>query len=494
MKQGIILGLGIIFIIGSCLAGWERTYGGSGYDEGRSIVQVADGGFAVAGTYSGVDTFGIWVLRINPTGDTLWTKIFGGSEFTTGNSIIETSDSGFVVAGFSSNFTNDDAWVLRLNSAGDTIWVKTFDASSKDRAYSIIQTTDGGFALVGETDMLGSGQGDVWVLRLDSSGDTLWSKTYGGIYDDKGYSIIPTTDGGFAVAGTYANDSVDIDLDIWIMRLDSSGDTLWTKKYGGSDWNFGYSIIQTSDDGFAVTGTYSSIVNTDIWVLKLNSFGDTVWTKTYGGTDGEMGHSIVQTFDDGFAITGPTRSFGAGAVDIWILRLDSFGDTLWTRTFGGTDWDRSYSIVQTSDSGFAVVGHTYSFGIGGDVYLIKTDSLGYTAIGEAPSARPEEIAISAFPNPFNSVCRISVDCMVLINQNHTIEIFDLAGRQVAQLPSPSAPLPGGEGGNSFSLWEKVSEGRMRAEFIWQPDKSLGSGVYLIRIKGANASKKIIYMK
>lgn len=162
----------------------------------------------------------------------------------------------------------------------------------------------------------------------------------------------------------------------------SAPDTLWTRTYGGSAPDAGYSVQQTSDGGFIIAGcTYSfGEGDDDIYLVRTDSLGDTLWTRVYGGTSDDAGFSVRQTSDDGFIIVGGTVSFGAGDVDVYLIRTDANGTPLWTKTFGGTDFDNGWSVKQTTDGGFILVGGTISFGAGdsgyADVYLIRTDSLG----------------------------------------------------------------------------------------------------------------------
>jgi len=155
----------------------------------------------------------------------------------------------------------------------------------------------------------------------------------------------------------------------------------WIKTIGGINQEWGYSIVQTSDGGFAIAGYTSSFGagNDDIYVIKLDANGNLQWTKTIGGTNLEWGYSIVQTSDGGFAIVGYTESFGAGLQDVYVVKLDANGNLQWTKTIGGANVDFGNSIVQTSDGGFVIAGHTNSFSGGGgiyDVYIIKLDTNG----------------------------------------------------------------------------------------------------------------------
>jgi len=266
-----------------------------------------------------------------------------------------------------------------------TEWAKTYGGSGGDFASSIQQTTDGGYIVAGSTYSFGASYDyfDFWVLKLDSNGNVTWQKTYGGSGDDVATSIQQTTDGGYIVAGLtdsfgvagYEND------DFWVLKLDSNGNITWQKTYGGSDYDYAYSIQQTTDGGYIVAGSTGSFGADygDSWVLKLDSNGNVTWQKTYGGSGDDVASSIQQTTDGGYIVAGSTDSFGAGGSDAWVLKLGSNGNVTWQKTYGGSGDDVATSIQQTTDGGYIVAGSTDSFGAGGydyDFWVLKLDSSG----------------------------------------------------------------------------------------------------------------------
>ena len=361
---------------------WERTYGGSDEDVAESIVATSDGGYAVAGytKSKGAGSYDIWLLKLDSSGAVVWERTYGGSDWDDAKSIVATSDGGYAVAGYteSKGAGFEDIWLLKLDSSGAVVWERTYGVSNHDKAYSIVATSDGGYAVAGSTNSKGAGSKDIWLLKLDSSGAVLWERTYGVSNHDKAYSIVATSDGGYAVAGS-TNSKGAGSVDIWLLKLDSSGDVVWERTYGGSAWDDAESIVATSDGGYAVAGyTYSKGAGgEDIWLLKLDSSGAVVWERTYGGSDSDVAYSIVATSDGGYAVAGYTKSKGAGSFDIWLLKLDSSGAVLWERTYGGSAWDEAYSIVATSDGGYAVAGYTESKGAGSfDIWLLKLDKEG----------------------------------------------------------------------------------------------------------------------
>ncbi|MGB3479755.1 MAG: T9SS type A sorting domain-containing protein [bacterium] len=312
--------------------------------------------------------------------DTLWTKKYGGSGDDWASSVQLTNDGGFIVVGGTSSFGADsvDLYLLKLNSSGDTLWTKQYGGSGYDGGLAIESTSDSGYIIVGCTSSYGQGDYDVWLIRINSMGDTLWTKTFGGQNADLGYSVQQISDSGFIVVGLYDEGA---NQQVFLIKTDINGDSLWTKKYGAAGYESGRSVQQIADGGFIITGTTRSFGSgeNDIWLLKTDQYGDTTWTKTYGGVDYDEGYDVRQTSDTGYIITGYTLSYGVGLRDIWLVKTNSQGDTLWTRTYGGANYDWGNSVQQTTDGGFIIAGYTWSYGAGrADVFLVRTDTLGDT--------------------------------------------------------------------------------------------------------------------
>ncbi|MCK4498522.1 hypothetical protein KAU25_04930, partial [Candidatus Bathyarchaeota archaeon] len=190
--------------------------------------------------------------------------------------------------------------------------------------------------------------------------------------------VIPTSDGGYALTG-YTDPSGIGNHNLWMVKTDKQGNHVWNRTFGGSLADVGSSIIQTPDAGYVVAGNTRSFGagNDDVWLLKTDRFGNYVWHRTYGGTDHDYGKTVVQTSDGGYAIAGYTKSFGAGGLDLWLVKTDAWGNHQWNQTYGGTQYDWGMSVVQTSDGGYTVAGYTQSFGAGNtDIWLVRisTDS------------------------------------------------------------------------------------------------------------------------
>ncbi|MEO0192922.1 MAG: hypothetical protein ABIM46_09095 [candidate division WOR-3 bacterium] len=226
---------------------------------------------------------------------------------------------------------------------GQWLFAKAFGGFDLDRAHSIIQTSDGGYAVAGWTHISSVGiNWDFLVLKLNLDGSLAWTKRYGGTYDDYAYSITQTSDGGYAVAGSTWSFGVG-GPDFLVLKLNPDGSLAWARTYGGPGSEEAISITQTSDGGYAVAGsTYSfGAGNGDLLVLKLNPDGSLAWARTYGGGSSDWAWSIIQTTDGGYAVAGYTPSFGAGYEDFLVLKLNPDGSLAWARTYGGTDYERA---------------------------------------------------------------------------------------------------------------------------------------------------------
>jgi len=271
--------------------------------------------------------------------------------------------------------------------ASSTMWSQTYGGPNNDLAEAIVQTSDGGYAIAGYTWSFSDDNSALcWLIKVDSSGNMEWNKTYGGQETSSpsadSMAMVQTDDGGYALSCFIAKTLGDeIDSGFWLFKVDSSGNMEWNQKHWREGLNHPYSLVQTADGGYALAGETSG---GDFWFVKMDSLGNMMWNKTYGGGGFDYARSLVQTSDGGYALAGFTQSFGAGETDFWVVKTDSSGNIQWNQTYGGQKGDSVWAIVQTADGGYALAGQTASFGAGeGDAWLIKTDE--YGIVPEFPS-------------------------------------------------------------------------------------------------------------
>jgi len=449
---------------------WQRTYGGSNADEAKSIRQTPDGGYIVAGTTSSNngDVFGnhggldFWVLKLNSTGGIQWKKTYGGSANEQPYAVRPTADGGFVVVGYTRSINWDvsgnngyyDAWVLKLNANGSIQWQKCLGGSNWEEAWDVDQTTDGGYIIVGgslSTDgdvTVNHGALDYWIVKLDSLGNLQWQKSYGGSGEDIAYAVQQTADGGYIVAGeSNSKDGTVIgnrgSADYWVLKLDHEGKIEWQRSLGGTSYDRANDVLQARDGGYAVLGfSYSSDGdlthnngNNDFWIVKLDPQGNIEWQNSLGGSNHDNGRSFHQTNDGGFVIIGQTRSNDGDAVgndggaDVWVLKVNTLGELLWQRSYGGSMAETGHSIQQTNDSGYILAGYAWS--TDGDL----TDNKGETdfwvvklypeetSAAQEPGTRP----LNIYPNPASSYTTVSVAESTY--DQLTLSISDLLGRE-----------------------------------------------------------------
>jgi hypothetical protein len=418
-----ILGIGVNFALGQTT--FERTY--SNYS-GSSVQQTSDGGYIITGGSSS----GVSLVRTNAAGDTLWTRTYGGPDGGYGSYVQQTSDGGYFIAGRLPNKSAPEEgaiYLVKTDSTGDTLWTGKYGTTWNPP--SAQQTFDGGYVFTGYGANIHAGYASSYLGKISSTGELVWQKVYripaGQIESfTHAYSVRQTSEGGYIIAG-------DDRFSVFLLKTDSSGDILWTKGYFDS-YDEAYCVRQTSDNGYIVAGnTAPSGSNVDILLVRTNPRGDTLWTRTYGGPDHEYGYSVQQTSDGGFIVVGSTSALKSweGKEDLYLLKTTPSGDTLWTRTFGGLLSDAGYSVQETFDGGYIIVGSSSSFSADSSsrMYLIKTDANGrVTSEGSAASLFSPRIDISTGSYPWSTAAADfdgdgKVDLAATVTDENVVALF-----------------------------------------------------------------------
>ena len=421
---------------------WTRTYGGGSSDYGYSIRQtVPDGGYIIAGSsFSyGEGSYDIYYLKTDANGEVDWARTYGGTGTDHGVSIRQTLDGGYIIAGYtnSSGAGGYDALLAKTDSSGAVVWAYTYGGQADDRGWCVEQTLpDSGYVIAGYTETLGAGGGDAFLVRTDAEGGLLWAEAYGGTSWEEARCVIQTSpDSGFLLVGTTSSSGAGGD-DVYLIRTGTEGDSIWTRTYGGAGSEKGYQVRRTfPDSGYVIIGsTYSfGAGSSDMYLVKTDRAGDTLWTRTFGGASVEYGYSVQQSAPQGgYIIAGSTRSFGEGNYDACVVKTDTNGNPIWTRTYGGSEYDDGYFVCQTTpDSGYVVVGSTRSFGAGAyDIYVMKTEPV-LSGIQEGLAGGHNLVLSAGQPNPFRdrTVVRFSLGERSRV----TISVHNVLGQRVATL-------------------------------------------------------------
>lgn len=309
-----------------------------------------------------------------------WTQTYGSPDNDFAFALAATSDGGYAIVGSTGSTigsTQGYVWLVKADADGYELWNRTYGIIGKTHGYYVVQTVDGGYAIVG-SNASSSDNRDVWLLKTDADGNELWNQTYGGAEDDNALSLVQNSDGGYTIAGTTGSFSGG-NSDFWLIKTDAAGNELWNQTYGGPEIDLARSLVQTSDDGYAILGITRSFGagGVDFWLVKTDADGMLQWSQTYGGPADDFALNVVETSDSGYALIGNTLTYGAGDFDFWLIKTDSTGNELWNQTYGGPESDSGLSLVQSSDGGYALTGSTTSYGAGGqDFWLVKTDADG----------------------------------------------------------------------------------------------------------------------
>jgi parallel beta-helix repeat protein len=358
---------------------WSRPYGGADTDRAWSVLQTSDGGYLIVGdTYSyGSGSYDFWIVKTDSSGNQQWAKPYGGSASEGARSVARTYDGGYIVAGYIDPPGPDpaDVWIVKIDATGNKQWDLQWGGSNRDMAYSVIQSSDGRYIVAGYTMSFGAGNEDAFLLKIDPVLGTSFV-FYGGPNSDVARCVVQTCDGGFAIAG-YTKSYGSGSYDFWLIKTDYAGNMLWQKTHGNTGSDMAYSIAQTCEGGYILAGDtdYYTAGSCDFWVVKTNSVGNLAWSQKFGGTGFDSASSVVQTCDGGYLVAGETTSFGAVLEDFWVVKTDSSLLEQWRQRYGGSGSDSAYSAVQASDGGYAIAGPTSSYGAGSnDFWLVK---LGY---------------------------------------------------------------------------------------------------------------------
>ncbi len=332
---------------------WNRTYEGTA----NSAQQTSDGGYIVVGSVS--ESYGnsdVKLVKTDANGNLQWSTKYGGSESDIGYAVQQTKDGGYIIAGDTKSYGagHSDAWIIKTDTKGKELWSKTFGGKDDDYAYSIQQTPDDGYIIA----CVAYSYGGAWLIKTDARGKELWNKKFeGGLNSD---SVKFTNDGGYIIAGK--SNPPGGGLNAWLIKTDAIGNNLWNITFDETDFSEIFSVQQTSDGGYIAAG-HKAPKNSDFdaWLVKLDKHGNLQWDKTYDRIKYGGAKSVQQTADGGYIFAGRVNLEGYEMSDAWLVKTDANGTELWSKTFGDAEESEMFRYVQqTSDGGYILAGGTWA--------------------------------------------------------------------------------------------------------------------------------------
>ncbi|MDP8201509.1 MAG: T9SS type A sorting domain-containing protein [Candidatus Tenebribacter burtonii] len=476
-----VLGFSFLFSQTAPDSLWFNIYSGDLSEKAHSLIQTSDDNFVFTGRSYEDGNTNVYLVKTNEDGIVLWSRTYDRSNWDFGYSVCETSDAGLIITGQtrSNSLENADIYLIRTDAEGDTLWTKSFDSNLNEFGRSVIQTVDGGFMVTGFGQTPDSGNKMI-LLKTDENGNILWNCHIGGEFGSSGKSILQTSDGGFIITGH--NGTGGGSADLYLIKTNTYGDTLWTKGFQETGIDvacYGNDVKQTNDNGFIIAGEVEyNVDDSNIYLIKTDENGNKLWSKTFGDYLDCGAESVQETNDGGYIISGWKHEIGSGHTDIYILKTNSLGDSLWSKSFGGAINDIAYDLVEDSEGNFIVTGYTDSYPLPGNcsAFLLK---LGYET-GTNKILNSSDFSTTNYPNPFNPTTTIEFSI-----QNFSVvelSIFNIKGQIIKTLINESLNI-----GDYSVTWNGVDE----------YGNSVSSGIYLYKLNvndKTEAVKKCLLLK
>lgn len=322
------------------------------------------------------------VLKITKGGNQIWRQDNLGNNCSV-SAIVEAHDMNLYICGSTGkNYYNsmNDVLLIKTNSNGDTIWTKTYGSTKDDYGVQIINTSDGNLLICGLTyGDTTTGYCDICLIKVNLDGDTIWTQTYKDIEQEEPFHLMQTINGEFLVTGTNEDDTYNGRV-LYLLKVSQDGTKLWDKKIGPS-WRWGFCSIELSNGDILTCGKkYDPFVSPQLMLIKTNSTGNFIWEKEIGGADQpESGYSMKLNANGTITITGSSNDFNAMSNDIILLNIDNNGNQIWLKKFGGTETEWGINLIKDTNDDNIITGTTFSFGpnaANGNIFMIKTDCNG----------------------------------------------------------------------------------------------------------------------
>jgi len=374
------------------LSNFTVTYGGRGFEAAQDIINVSTGGFLVAGrTASSTGGTDMYLLKLNGQGQLEWEQKIGEDESDEAAEIIEAENGTFIIVGNSDSYGGGpglkDMWAVKVDAQGNEVWNKTYGTdTSIDEARGIAPAHDGGYVIIGHTLSLEQESSDVMLIKIDSNGEKIWEKTFGGDKSEEGADVVQVED-GYTVLG-HTESLGKGKWDIWLFHVDKEGNQMWEKTFGGGDNEMGNALTTLSDGSYVIAGyTYSfAVASLDAWVIKTDQFGEQIWAKVFGGLSTDEAFDVIETKDGNILAAGYTQVYTADqdgnntsteGYNVFLVKIDGSGKEIWQSSLGDNSEQRAFGVVETPDEGIVTVGLTNSEENNGyDVLVMKVSKSG----------------------------------------------------------------------------------------------------------------------
>jgi hypothetical protein len=431
------------------------AYGGTNDDYSHQIISTIDSGFIIVGTTSsfGLGNSDVYILKIDSNCNRQWSRVYGTPSVDWGYSIRQTYDGGYIVVGFTNAQTANgyDIYLLKIDSYGNHLWTKMIGGTDWDFGYALELTADSGYIITGKSYSFTNGGSDLYLVKTDSMGNTIWQKNYGGINEESGNAIIHDRDYNFLIIGETKSYGAG-DKDYYVLKVNGNGDTIWTKTFGSIYSDAGLGLDTSLDGNYLIIGTLGSDTTSQAMFMKLDTTGSTIWTQIAGGSNNEEGRIIKQLPNGQIFTGGMTQSFGAEGKNFLVYRDDSDGNYIAGAGFGGDEDDEGFSIAVGKDIRMVGTGITKSYGCGfNDIYLVRFPNymieneyyLSIHEICDAPiginDIEKTNADIDIYPNPATDFFKVSYSKSIK-NQLYNLDIFDISGRKIENYPNIYLPL------------------------------------------------------
>jgi hypothetical protein len=395
MKRAIVVLVFVACVLQGAVAQvtFQQVYIQAGFFA-KSVKQTSDGGYIVGGT-------GASLVKTDSYGNLVWQKNYSCGTVNE-NSVQQTTDGGYVIVGTTNCIGpgHTDIFLIKTDAFGDTLWTKTYGSTEDEEGWAVLQTADTGFIIGGWG---GTFNGHYYVVKTDNIGNILWEKKYGGSGPEIANAIIQTSEGGYAITGS-TNSFGFTESEVYVIKIDANGNVQWSKTIGEYLWDWSTDIQQTSDNGYIVVGythSFSAAFDNDIYLIKLDSMGNYSWSQTYTNPDNQVGTSVKQTTDGGYIIAGYSN-FSSSTYQMFLIKANAYGILQWTKAYNGNT--RAGSVELTSDGGYVLAGIRSS---PNGACLIKTDSLGNSGCNESSASFLDAYQVSQITSPATNVILVN---------------------------------------------------------------------------------------